>query len=160
MSHFLRGTLAAGLIAAFTLPAFAEGDAAKGEKVFKKCLACHAIKEGAPNKVGPNLRDVIGRKTGSVEGFAYSDVMKKMGEEGHIWTGEEVDKFVENPKAFANGTKMAFAGLKKPEERADLVAYLTSLNPDGAASAAPAADAAAPADGAEATTEAPAEAAN
>lgn len=152
MSLFLRGVFAAGLIAAFTLPAVAEGDAAKGEKVFKKCLACHAIKEGAPNKVGPNLRDVIGRKTASVEGFVYSDVMKKMGEEGHIWTGEEVDKFIENPKAFAAGTKMAFAGLKKPEERADLVAYLTSLNPEGAAAAAEA-----PAEGA---TDAPAEASN
>lgn len=150
MSLLSRGAIAAGMIAAFSLPAFAEGDAAKGEKAFKKCLACHTVKPDAPNKVGPNLHDVVGRKTASMEGFAYSEVMKKMGEEGHIWTPEELDKFIENPKAFAPGTKMAFAGIKKPEERADLVAYLVSLNPDGAAASGDAP--------AEAAEEAPAEA--
>ncbi len=136
MSSPLRGALAASLIAGLALPAWAEGDPAKGEKAFKKCLACHSVEPDAPSKVGPNLHDVVGRKTGTFEGFSFSVVMKTMGEEGHVWTPGELDRFLENPKAVAPGTKMTFAGLKKPEERADVVAYLVSLHPDGAAEVA------------------------
>ena len=70
---------------------------------------------------------MVGRTSGTLEGFTYSDAMKKLGEEGHVWTPEEIQKFVENPKQMVPGTKMTFIGLKKPEERADLVAYLQSL---------------------------------
>ena len=92
-------------------------------------IACRTvIGKGAPNKAGPNLHDIVGRKTASLEGFTYSDAMKKLGEEGHVWTPEEIDHFIADPKAMVAGTKMAFAGVKKPEERADIVAYLQSLS--------------------------------
>lgn len=110
------------------LPVKADGDAAKGEKAFRKCGICHAVAADAPNKAGPNLHDVVGRKTASLDGFSYSDAMKKLGEEGHVWTPEEIDHFIADPKGMVPGTKMAFAGVKKPEERADIVAYLQSLN--------------------------------
>lgn len=119
--------LAAALAALSALPARADGDPSKGEKVFKKCAACHSTEAGGPSKAGPNLHDVVGRTSGTLEGFTYSDAMKKLGEEGHVWTPEEIQKFVENPKQMVPGTKMTFIGLKKPEERADLVAYLQSL---------------------------------
>lgn len=109
------------------LPALADGDAAKGEKAFRKCAICHAVDAGAPNKAGPNLHDIVGRKTASLEGFTYSDAMKKLGDEGHVWTPEEIERFITDPKAMVPGTKMAFAGVKKPEERADIAAYLQSL---------------------------------
>ncbi|SED58377.1 cytochrome c family protein [Rhodobacter sp. 24-YEA-8] len=133
MSATLRAALMAALLPWLSLPAFAEGDPAKGEKSFKKCMACHTVAADGPSKAGPNLHDVVGRKTGTLEGFAYSTVMRTMGEEGHIWTPEELDLFLENPKKMAPGTKMTFAGLKKPEERADVVAYLISLHPEGVA---------------------------
>lgn len=119
--------------------ALAAGDPTKGAQVFKKCLACHSVDPGAPSKVGPNLHDVVGRTTGTYPGFKFSDVLVQAGASGHVWTPEEIATFVENPKALFPGTKMTFAGLKKPEERADVVAYLVSLNP--AAAAAPPAEA-------------------
>ena len=85
-----------------------------------------------PNKVGPSLYDVVGRTTGTVEGFKYSDAMLKAGEEGHAWTPEELAIYLENPKKAMPGNKMTFPGLKKPEERADLIAYLVSVDPDPA----------------------------
>lgn len=133
MSVTLRAALMAALLPWLSLPAFAGGDPVKGEKSFKKCMACHTVTADGASKAGPNLHDVVGRKTGTLEGFAYSTVMRTMGEEGHIWTPEELDLFLENPKKMAPGTKMTFAGLKKPEERADVVAYLISLHPDGVA---------------------------
>lgn len=126
MSSPIRSALAAALILT-AAPALAEGDPAKGEKVFKKCMACHAVEADAPKKVGPNLHLIVNRPTAIVEGFAYSDAMKALGAEGHVWTPEELDKFLESPKTLVPGTKMTFAGLKKPEERADVIAYLTSL---------------------------------
>lgn len=115
------------LILALTSAAHAEGDVAKGEKAAKKCMACHAFTADAPNKTGPTLFGIIGRKTGSVEGYAYSNVMKAWGEEGHVWTPGELDAFLEAPRAVRPGNKMTFAGIKKPEERADLIAYLATL---------------------------------
>lgn len=145
MRPFLLATLTAAVFAA---PALAQdaGDTAAGEKVFKKCAACHSVDPTGGSKVGPNLHDVVGRQTATLEGFNYSDAMKKLGAEGHVWTPEELNKFLENPKAMVPGTKMTFIGLKKPEERTNVIAYLVSLNPAGAAgggepAAAPAAEA-------------------
>ncbi|MCA0943250.1 cytochrome c family protein [Salipiger pacificus] len=124
-----QGTLAAGLILALTAGmALAEGDAAKGEKVFRKCKACHMVGEGAENRVGPVLTGVVGREIASAEGFDYSDALKELAAADGTWTPEELGHFLENPKSFASGTKMSFPGLRKEEERADVIAYLASFS--------------------------------
>jgi cytochrome c len=112
---------AAALI--FATPAMAEGDAAKGEKVFLKCKACHENEKGV-NKVGPTLKGVVGRKAASVEGYKYSEAMIAKGAEGIVWDEATLAVYLPDPKAFVPKTKMAFAGLKKPEEVADIIAYL------------------------------------
>jgi cytochrome c len=99
----------------------AAADPATGEKVFGKCKACHGVEQGGPNKLGPNLWDVIGRPKAAAEGFSYSAALKGLGGE---WTYEALDKYLENPKAVAPGTKMSFAGLSKPQDRAAVIAYL------------------------------------
>jgi cytochrome c len=99
-------------------------DAAAGEKVFKKCMACHAVGEGAANKVGPELNGIVGRTAGTVEGFSYSQGMKDAGAGGLVWTEENLSKYLENPKGTIPGNKMAFAGLKKEDERANVIAFL------------------------------------
>ena len=102
------------------------GDPAKGKKVFNKCKACHfADKE--KNKVGPHLVGIIGRPVASVEGFKYSPAMQGKASEIGNWTKENLTKYLSNPKGFVPGNKMAFAGLKKPEDIANLLAYLESL---------------------------------
>ncbi len=100
----------------------ASADVAKGEAVFKKCAACHKV-DGA-NAVGPHLNGVVGRAVASVEGFSYSDAMKAHGGD---WTPEAIFHFIAAPKQYVPGTKMGFAGLAKPEERADVIAYLETL---------------------------------
>ncbi|WP_172328514.1 cytochrome c family protein [Mangrovicoccus sp. HB161399] len=97
----------------------AEADPSKGEKVFGKCKACHKL--DGTNGTGPHLDGVVGRAIGSVDGFAYSDAVAGHGGD---WTPENLDHWLANPKDFISGNKMSFAGLKKVEDRADLVAYL------------------------------------
>lgn len=104
-------------------PLLASADAAAGEVVFKKCAACHTIDKGGANKVGPNLHGVIGRVMGSHEGFNYSAGMKEFGA-GKNWDYEALAQFLTKPKAYIKGTAMGFAGLAKPDERANLIAYL------------------------------------
>ncbi len=100
--------------------ALAEGDAEAGKKVFKKCKVCHSFDPGK-KKIGPHLKGVIGRKSGAVEGFKYS---KAMAAADITWDEANLDEFLTKPKAFIKKTKMSFAGLKKEEQRADLIAYL------------------------------------
>lgn len=100
----------------------AAGDAAAGEKVFGKCKACH--KMDGSNGTGPHLDGVVNRAKAGVEGFNYSEVLKSMAADA--WTPENLYAFLENPKGYAPGTKMAFAGLPKPEDRANLIAYLAA----------------------------------
>lgn len=95
-------------------------DAANGEKVYKKCKACHALEAGK-NKVGPTLAGVFGRKAGGVDGFKYS---KAMAESGIVWDEKTIDEFLAKPKDVVPKTRMAFPGLKKEQDRADLIAYL------------------------------------
>ena len=100
------------------------GDAAKGEKVFKKCKACHVV-DKEKNKTGPHLVALLGREAGSVESFKkYSKAMKAS---GIIWDAETLDGYLENPKKYLKGTKMAFAGLKKEKDRQNIIAYFQSL---------------------------------
>ncbi|MCP1199034.1 cytochrome c family protein [Notoacmeibacter sp. MSK16QG-6] len=107
------------------------GDAAAGEKVFNRCKACHAVGEGAKNKVGPELNDLFGRKPGSHEDFKYSDAMIAYGED-KVWDVEHLTAYLAAPRKVVKGTKMAFAGLKKEEQIADVLAYLATFDPDGA----------------------------
>jgi cytochrome c len=97
-------------------------DAAAGEKVFALCRSCHVLDEGV-NRVGPSLHKVVGRASGSVAGFSYSDANKNS---GVTWTTDVLFKYLEDPKAFMPGTKMAFPGIKDAQDRANLVAYLES----------------------------------
>jgi cytochrome c len=97
-------------------------DAAKGETISKKCLACHDFTKGGPNKVGPNLWNIVGSKPAEVPGYAFSDAMKAR--EDKPWTYEALDAFLAGPRADVPGTKMTFAGLPKPQDRADLIAWL------------------------------------
>ena len=122
----IRLMLAVLAVAALpTTAALAEGDAEKGEAVFKKCKACHVVDE-AKNRVGPHLVNTVGRKTASVEGYKYSDAMAAKGAEGVVWDEANLDAYLAKPKDFVPGTKMTFAGLSKPEDRADVIAYLKS----------------------------------
>ena len=122
----LRIALAAiALLAASSPAALAAGDVEKGKAVFKRCQVCH-VHDTKTNKVGPHLGDVAGRKAGSVEGFKYSDAMKKKGEEGLVWTDENLAAYLKDPKGFVPGNKMVFVGIKKDDELADVIAYLKS----------------------------------
>jgi cytochrome c len=105
--------------------AMAAGNAADGEKIFKRsCGSCHVATKDGPRRLGPPLFGVVGREAGTVEGFRYSEANKKSDVK---WTPEVLDKYLVDPRKFMPGTNMAFAGLKKDNERADLIAYLETL---------------------------------
>lgn len=98
-------------------------DVSRGEKIFKKCASCHTAEKGEAAKVGPNLFGVVGRQRATFSGFAYSDAMKA---KGGSWDRASVNQFITKPKDFISGTKMAFPGLKKPQDRADVILFLES----------------------------------
>ena len=102
----------------------ASADAGAGEAVFKKCQACHSGEKGGPNKVGPDLWDIVNRPVGAHEGFSYSAGMKTFAEANKTWSYDHLSFFIEAPKKHVPGTAMGFAGVKKPEERANLIAWL------------------------------------
>lgn len=108
----------------------ADADPAKGKKVFKKCAACHTVDDGGKNKVGPNLWNIVNRTIASHEGFAYSDAMAAL--EG-VWDWDRLSDFIADPKGSVPGTKMAFKGVSKDGDRADVLAYLRSLSTEPAA---------------------------
>ncbi|MDZ5646505.1 cytochrome c family protein [Nitrospirillum sp. BR 11828] len=104
-------------------PLLASASAENGAKLTKVCQACHTFDKGGPAKVGPNLWGIIGNKQGHMEGFAYSDAIKKL---GGTWDYEKLNEFLASPKTYAPGTKMTFAGFKSVKDRADVIAYLRS----------------------------------
>ncbi len=106
----------------------ASADPAAGESVTRKCTACHTFDEGGPNRVGPNLWDIVGRPIGGADGFNYSDALSGLSDQ--TWSYENLDAFLAAPKAWAPGTKMAYAGLKKADDRAELIAYMRGLSND------------------------------
>jgi cytochrome c len=102
----------------------AKADVAAGEKVFGKCAACHTITSGGANGIGPNLYATLGEPIGQGKGgFAFSDALKKV---GGAWTFEQMDKWLKSPREFAPGTKMTFAGLGNPVDRANILAYINA----------------------------------
>jgi cytochrome c len=103
-------------------------DPAAGEKVFKRCLACHMVGEDAKIRVGPVLNGLIGRKAGSYEGFKYTEANKNS---GLVWDEATLAKYLKNPRATIPGTNMTFVGIKKDEEIEDLIAYLKQFGADG-----------------------------
>jgi cytochrome c len=103
----------------------ASADADKGKGGTKACQACHSFEKGGPNKVGPDLWDIVEREKAHAAGFDYSAGLK---EKGGTWTYEDLDHFLENPKGYVKGTKMAFAGIGSPTERANVIAYLRTLS--------------------------------
>jgi len=122
-----RLILAAGLIAACTGAASAQ-DVAKGEISFHKCLPCHSIGDDAQNKIGPELNGLDGRHSGSVPDFEYSDANKNS---GIVWNEAKFKEYIQDPRGVVPGTKMIFAGIKKPDEINDLWAYVSQFNADG-----------------------------
>ena len=99
----------------------AMGDVNNGEKIFKKCAACHSIVKGGANKIGPALYNVVGRKVGAVSDYKYSKALSEYGKE---WTFEELNGYLVKPSKWIKGTKMAFAGLRKEKDRASVIKYL------------------------------------
>lgn len=125
-------------------PAFADADAKKGKKVFKKCKACHMVGEKAKKRVGPPLNDLFGRKAGALDGFKYSKVMVGLGEAGLVWNEETLSEYLESPKKWLKAKapelglkcedlsgckgKMLFSGLRKKKDRANIVVYLKQFD--------------------------------
>lgn len=124
----------------------ASADPAAGQAAVRKCSSCHNFGAGEDNKTGPLLYDVVGRPEGSHEGFAYSEALLAHNAAGDTWTFENLDHFLASPKDYAPGTKMTFAGVKDPVERANILAYLQTLSANPVPFPAPEAEAAAPAE--------------
>lgn len=113
-------TLAAFLCLA--APALAEGDAVAGKVVFKKCAPCHSTEP--VNRVGPTLAGIVGRPVATIEDYGYSPAMRAFGEDGKVWSEAQIAEYLMSPKAMVPGTRMTFAGLRKIEDIANLIAYL------------------------------------
>ena len=110
-------------------PLLAAADVAAGETAAKKCAACHTFNKGGANKIGPALWGIVGRAPGTHPGFSYSNAIK---EKATPWTYEDLSQYLYSPRSYAPGNKMAFAGIKKTSERADVIAYLRTLADDPA----------------------------
>lgn len=121
--------IGAVILAAAVSPAGAAGDPAAGEGVFKKCAACHAIGEGAQNRIGPQLNDLLGRVAGSAEGFAYSQGLVDAGKGGLVWTPETLGPWLHRPKDVVPATRMTFAGLANQADIDNVIAYLGTFSP-------------------------------
>jgi len=121
MRKFRLPVVVATIAMALSISAANAADIKKGQKVFKKCKACHTLKAGGKNKIGPNLHGIVGRKAASIEGFKFSAAMKAS---GIVWDAATLDKFLTKPRKLVPKTKMSFAGLRKQPQRDNLIAYL------------------------------------
>ncbi|MEM9682811.1 MAG: cytochrome c family protein [Pseudomonadota bacterium] len=110
-------------------PLLASASVENGEKVAKKCASCHTFNDGGANKIGPNLWNVVGKPPAGVGGFSYSGAMRGM-DLPDGWTYQALNEFLYSPRGFLRGTKMTYAGIKKTQDRADLIAYMRSLSAD------------------------------
>ncbi len=113
---------------ALACPAIAQ-DVAEGERLFGRCAACHAVGDRARHRTGPQLNGVVGRVVGSAEGFRYSKAFVRLKDEGQVWTEAMLDEYLARPAEAIRGTRMTFAGLSKAQDRANVIAYLKSLQP-------------------------------
>ncbi|WP_324752308.1 cytochrome c family protein [Roseovarius sp. Pro17] len=113
------------ILGVISAPAFADGDAEKGKKVFNKCKACHAVGDDAKNKVGPILNGIVDAPAGQVEDFKYSKALTEMAADGLVWDDETLTAYLKKPKDVIKGGSMSFAGLRKDDDIADVIAYLS-----------------------------------
>lgn len=114
-------------------PLLAEADVDAGEAVFKRCTACHTVDQGGPNRVGPNLWDIVDRPIAAHEGFSYSAAMTEFSQDGSVvWDYEHLNGFILAPRSYIKGTAMTYSGLKKLDDRVNLIAYLRTLSDDPA----------------------------
>lgn len=118
----------------FALPASAfatdAGDVEAGRALFSECAKCHQVGEGAKNKIGPHLNFLFGRQAATVEGFKYSKSLDRAGGNGLEWHADTLSAYIENPRSFASGTRMSYAGMKDESDRANLLAYLRTYSDD------------------------------
>lgn len=122
MTTLLFAALAACALAA--MPAYADGDAARGDRVFQYCFACHSVEPGETNLSGPNLRGIVGRPIAAQEGFDYSPALKAFAARHGTWSVERLDRYVAAPEEEVPKTTMGFRGVEDRQERADLLAFL------------------------------------
>ena len=124
LSNILKIAVVAGALASAVGATENPGNAEAGKAVFKKCKACHQIGEEAESRTGPQLNSVFGRKAAGLDDFRYSRSLVRAGNSGLEWHFESLSAYIENPRAFVPGTRMGFHGLKDPDDRADVIAYL------------------------------------
>ncbi|CCF20335.1 Sulfur dehydrogenase sub-unit SoxD precursor; hybrid diheme c-type cytochrome, iron-binding [Pseudorhizobium banfieldiae] len=135
MSRSLKTIAALGLAAFAGATSALADDPEAGKKVFAKCAACHAVGEGAKNRVGPHLNGVVGRKAGALEDYKYSKAMTEAGAGGLAWDEDNLTAFLANPRGVVKGTKMAFAGLKSEDDLSNVIAYLETFSEKQASTA-------------------------
>jgi len=123
MRNITRTIATAAMLGFFIIPVQA-GDAVKGAKVYKKCVSCHMIGDGAKNRVGPHLNGIIGREIGAIADYKYSKSMVKYAATAKVWSEENLSAYLESPRKVVKGGRMAFAGLRKETDRANVIAYL------------------------------------
>jgi cytochrome c len=121
MRGWMAMVAAFGILSSLGTAAAQSGDAAKGERVFAQCKACHTVEKGGRNGIGPNLFGIFGSKAGAVEGFKFSDELKAS---GIVWDDKTMAEFLKDPKGRIPGNKMVFAGIRRPDQLDDLLAYL------------------------------------
>lgn len=127
----MQRALATIVFAALAAPALADtqsADAEHGKRIFTKCEGCHQIGQGAEHRIGPHLNGIFGRRAASHEDFDYSESLERLGNSGLEWHADTLDIYLENPRTLASGTRMSFPGLKDPQDRADLLAYLRKFS--------------------------------
>jgi cytochrome c len=133
MKNMLKNILLVSILSVgnfgFAAIALADGDVVAGEKVFKKCAACHVV-DSDDKKVGPSLKGVFGRTAGTQMDFKYSNKMIDAGAGGLVWDEDNIAEYLADPKGYIKGNKMSFAGLKKPDEIENVIAYLKQFSPE------------------------------